>query len=314
MAMPADVCKNQMCNGTNPMSCRSATTRVTAAGPQLYWRRGVQEAALAVHGGAGGLHEAEHRGSARHQPIWDYFLDVQRDMADEGWGAIEYGSVGHASGQVVGGPAKPLQYFLPTIFAEVMTTCSKGSGLAGDSDPFASDITWGCYAKNDSPRAFNGVVTVTAIDFASGEEAAISTVAASMPAGVGQTMHFGIAGVPNATSAILRAMVKDGTGAEVSSNLVPMIEPHRFAIANASVQFSIKEAANEDGSIDIVMTSGKVAVYVTFTTLTQGRFSDNVFLMKPGTKAIQFLPIAGYFVRSELASSLRVEHLASYIL
>jgi len=207
-----------------------------------------------------------------------------------------------------------LQYFLPTIFADVMATCGKGSGLAGDGDPFASDIPWGCYVKNDSPRAFNGVVTVTAIDFASGEEAAVSTVAVSMPAGVGQTMHFGIAGVPNATSAMLRATVKDGTGAEVSSNLVPLTEPHRFAVANASVQFSINEAANEDGSIDIVVTSDKVAVYVTFTTLAQGRFSDNVFLMKPGTKTIQFLPIAGYFVRSELASSLRVEHLASYIL
>ena len=187
---------------------------------------------------------------------------------------------------------------------------SYDSSLDGDSSG-ASNIT-ACYVKNDSPRAFTGEVTVTAIDFASGDEVEIATVPVAMPAGVGQIQYFPIAGVPNGTTAMLHTTVKQGAGSLVSSNFVPMTEPYKFALAEANVRFSIKEAANDDGSIDIVVTSDKVAIYVTFTTIAQGRFSDNVFVMKPGTKTIRFLPIAGYFVREQLTSSLRVEHLASY--
>ena len=53
----------------------------------------------------------------------------------------------------------------------------------------------------------------------------------------------------------------------------------------------------------------QVALFVTFTTLAQGRFSDNGFMVTPATaKTIEFIPFAG-FSFEELRSSLRMEHL-----
>jgi beta-mannosidase len=51
---------------------------------------------------------------------------------------------------------------------------------------------------------------------------------------------------------------------------------------------------------------------VTLTTLAQGRFSDNAFCMTPGTITIDFIPFAGFDL-TELKSSLRVEHAATYM-
>jgi hypothetical protein len=74
----------------------------------------------------------------------------------------------------------------------------------------------------------------------------------------------------------------------------------------------VSTSANADGSVDIAVTTDKTAIYVTFTTLAQGRFSDNAFVMTPGTQTIQFLPIKG-FAMAELTASLRVEHTATYM-
>ena len=53
----------------------------------------------------------------------------------------------------------------------------------------------------------------------------------------------------------------------------------------------------------------QVALFVTFTTLAQGRFSDNAFMLAPNApKVVRFVPFAG-FSPDELRNSLRVEHL-----
>lgn len=68
-------------------------------------------------------------------------------------------------------------------------------------------------------------------------------------------------------------------------------------------------AANTDGTIDIVVkATGGVALYVVLTTLAQGRFSDNAFMVAHGTQAVQFIP-HGPNELALLRSSLRVEHL-----
>ena len=52
-----------------------------------------------------------------------------------------------------------------------------------------------------------------------------------------------------------------------------------MALSKANVQFKTATEANvADGSVDITLTTDKVAVYVTLTTLADGRFSDNAFL------------------------------------
>ena len=70
-------------------------------------------------------------------------------------------------------------------------------------------------------------------------------------------------------------------------------------------------AAGSDGSVDVTVTTDRFALFVTLTTLAQGRFSDNAFVMLPGKKTLKFFPFKG-FVLAELKSTLRVEHTATY--
>ena len=217
-----------------------------------------------------------------------------------GWGSIEYGTVGWTDGQVLGGRWKPLQYWYKSaIFAEVVATCG------GDSS------TPQCYVNNDRIRRFEGSVVVTSIDFASGKETVVKTVQLDMDAGVGVTHRFGLGVAVSAKETMLHAVVRDSYGVEVSTNFIPFTEPKNFDLPKPQVHFTVAPTANPDGTIDITVTADKVVVYLTFTTLAQGRFSDNAFVMLPGVHTIQFLPIQG-FVMAELTSSLRAEHVASY--
>lgn len=64
-----------------------------------------------------------------------------------------------------------------------------------------------------------------------------------------------------------------------SDNLIPLTAPAKMALSKANVQFKTATEVNvADGSVDITLTTDKVAVYVTLTTLADGRFSDNAFL------------------------------------
>ena len=205
-------------------------------------------------------------------------------------------------GQVLGGRWKPLHYwYRSAIFSDVVATCG--------GDPAAPQ----CYVNNDLPRRFKGSVTVSSIDFASGRERTVKVVQLDMGAGVGVTHRFDLGAAVDGTKALLHAVVKDSAGTVVNNNYIPFTEPKHFVLPKTTVQFTVASAANADGSINIVITVDKgVALYLTFTTLAQGRFSDNAFVMLPGTRTIQFLPIRG-FKMAELVSSLRAEHAASYV-
>jgi beta-mannosidase len=64
-----------------------------------------------------------------------------------------------------------------------------------------------------------------------------------------------------------------------------------------------------------VTADGGAALFVTLTTLAQGRFSDNAFLLPPGDAAavtIDFLPF-GPLDADALATTLRVEHFGLYM-
>ena len=75
------------------------------------------------------------------------------------------------------------------------------------------------------------------------------------------------------------------------------------------VSTTVASKANADGSVDVtVVTKGGPALYVVLTSLAQGRFSDNAFLLR-GSTTIKFLPFGGPADISTLSTSLRVEHL-----
>ena len=62
-------------------------------------------------------------------------------------------------------------------------------------------------------------------------------------------------------------------------------------------------------------TSTATAIYVWLSTLEQGRFSDNAFVLLPGaTKTVKFLSFDETGISAvALEASLRVEHLGMYL-
>ena len=67
-----------------------------------------------------------------------------------------------------------------------------------------------------------------------------------------------------------------------------------------------------DGSVPVTLTTDATALFVTLTTLAQGRFSDNAFCMPPGTTTVRYMPFFDTDYDA-LVSSLRIEHAAAYM-
>ena len=71
----------------------------------------------------------------------------------------------------------------------------------------------------------------------------------------------------------------------------------------------------QSGSIGVTVTSTATAMYVWLSTVEQGRFSDNAFVLLPGvTKTVRFLSFDETGTSATaLKASLRVEHLGMYL-
>ena len=101
----------------------------------------------------------------------------------------------------------------------------------------------------------------------------------------------------------------------MSEHMVQLAKPMDMRVPAAKVSFKVAPKANADGTIDIAVTSDKVALWVTLTTLAQGRFSDNAFFLPAATKTVQFVPFSPSTAADDLAvlqASLRVEDFSMY--
>jgi hypothetical protein len=105
--------------------------------------------------------------------------------------------------------------------------------------------------------------------------------------------------------------VRAGGGA-ASFNEILLAPPKDLVLPKASVTATVAPSPKADGTIDIVLDATATALYVTLTTLAQGRFSDNAFALVPGQTNLSFIPI-GVLDRAVLEKSLRVEHLADHL-
>lgn len=228
-----------------------------------------------------------------------------------GWGSIEYASP--EPGQVVGGRWKPLHYFLKSsVFADVIATCGTNAN---------------CYVKNDTPMPFSGVVTLNVVHLTTGQTKTLQTAKVTLEAGAGITQWFcaeatGEAGCTpwntllpslncNATGSdcIIDISVSDAKGNEISNNVLALTVPKNLALPQTHVTFNV--SANSNGGADITLQSNAVAVYTILTTTAQGRFSDNVLLLLPGSTVVTFIPYGSLDIAT-LKSTLRVEHVQLY--
>lgn len=173
-----------------------------------------------------------------------------------------------------------------------------------------------CYVKNDSPHPFKGSVRVSSVKFATGVSTAVKHLALDMPAGAGTTQWFPLGTSVSGASEMLMVVVADSSGVVQSTNPVGFAYPKNMALPNATVTFTVgvqEEGVDSAAAVPIVLHADQFALYVTLTTLAQGRFDDNAFVMMPGPRIVLFHPFEG-FAAAELVSSLRVEHAAAYAL
>ena len=227
-----------------------------------------------------------------------------------GWGSVEYGTP--VAGQVLGGRWKPLHYlYRRSVFTDVMAACGAGGA---------------CYVKNDAAgEPFVGQVELATLEFATGELAVLSTISVQLAAGPGVSERFHIGASIDGTTHMLIATcyrLCDGghsssescgtTAPALSVNEILLAPPKQLMLPLAMIDFVVASTPNPDGSVDIRLTASATALYVTLTTLAQGRFSDNAFAMQPGNLTVTFLPNAPLSLPT-LAKTLRVEHLQQHL-
>lgn len=198
-----------------------------------------------------------------------------------------------------------------------------------------------CYVKNDAPVPFSGKVHYESFEFATGKSKMKGDVPLSLPvsavcsmlsiavsriilsqslmpsdvvvgqAGAGVKKLFTI-GEVDGTSEILMVTVTDESGKVISSNPVPYAAPKDMKLPKTEVTAQVASTANSDGSVNVDVTSDGFALYVTLTTLAQGYFSYNAFVMTgKSTVRVTFIPVEGFDVAD--LKSLRVEHAATYM-
>lgn len=226
-----------------------------------------------------------------------------------GWGSVEYGTP--VKGQVIGGRWKPLHHWLTNfLFQSLFASCS------ADNEPK-------CVIKNDDPYPASGVFYVTMLRFSDGKQTEIQSSSFSIGSGAGASMWLCALDTPNhdgncqSWDAILKKggcdtvsdciiLTEIKSESTVIRNFVPLTTPEKMKLPDPGISWEV------DGkSGDITLKSAATAAFVTLTTQAQGRFSDNTFIMTPGTKKVQFL----WFDKEDidtLRSTLRVEHAQMY--
>jgi len=219
-----------------------------------------------------------------------------------GWGSIEYASP--VAGGVLGGRWKPTHYMYAShLFSDLLLICGDNSN---------------CVLKNDNFSPFAGSVTVSKLELATGLSTVVySNPAVSLPAGPGQALWFSTGAAPiDGHDFVLTGQVVAASGELVTDAFFPLLPPANWTSlpASPSVAFSVAEADNADGSVNVTVTSDAVAAFVTLTTLAQGRFSDNAFLLPPGARTVRFLPWGDAQAAGDaLRATLRLDHLAAAV-
>jgi hypothetical protein len=237
-----------------------------------------------------------------------------------GWGSVEYGTVGFTPGQVEGGRWKPLHYWLRRFsFTNALVAVSSFAQLVVRSD--------------DAFAPLAGAAAVSLVHFATGATTALAAVNVSLPRGGGATRwscvdpRVDVLAAPCPGWPALLAPVgcaadgsdcaalvelRDASGRLVAENFAFFAAPYALALPRARVAFAVG-APDADGTVPVTLSADATALFVTLTTLAQGRFADNALpVVRAGNTTVNFIPWAS-FDAALFASSLRVEHLAGYL-
>jgi len=212
-----------------------------------------------------------------------------------GWGSVEYGS--DVQGQVLGGRWKPLHYWLKnSIFTDVTAACGRGGA---------------CYVRNDMTSAVAPHVTMRLVNL-DGSTSEVFSATVKLAAGPGAVEWLQIPEF-NAADHVLEITITDQSHGLMCHNVQLFDVPKRLNTRRSTLSFEIAETSNADGSVDIVVHSDQVALFVTLTTLEHGRFSDNAMLVVPPSRHVKFIPFRPNANLALLRETLRIEDTSAYL-
>ena len=249
-----------------------------------------------------------------------------------GWGSLEYAhSRGQTQGQVRGGRWKPLHYwFESSLFQDIFVTCGK-AGV--------------CYVRNDDPMRGlqGGHVVLELMSVVTGERKGAPMVRPmSLPAGPGAMNWFCAAALGQApdcptwphvletagcagdrSDCILNSTVIDSSGRGLVSNpsllaapvvMLPKLPPVSLNATVGPRVSPVPIAGHSNPPILVTVTATAPALFVTLSTLAQGRFSRNAFFTTGGSETVEFYPIATEGDQySILKASLKVQSFTTHI-
>ena len=226
--------------------------------------------------------------------------------ASGGWGTIEYGT-SEVVGQVEGGRWKPAHYWLKDyLFTDRIIAC--GQGRAGDAQL--------CFLRNDVYAGVVGSIYIYAIDITnSAITPHFMLEGVELASGPGAIQWFDIPAVTNPNTTVLKAAFIDSVTLEtIARNTILFITPQFLTLSPVQLSVRVSSSINADASVDVYIAKKAdtpAAVWVTLTTLAQGRFSDNSFVMAEEEVLVQFIPF-GPLDTVLLRKSLRVETANDY--
>jgi len=191
------------------------------------------------------------------------------------------------------------------------------------------------FVRNDDAFApLAGTATVSLVHLATGAATALAPRGVSLARGAGATLwacldaRVDVLAAPcpgwaallppagcaaDGSDCVALVELRDAGGRLVAENFALLAAPFALRLPAATVTAAVARAPSADGSFVVTLSASAPALFVTLTTLAQGRFSDNALpLVRAGETTVAFLPWEG-FDRDELEGSLRVEHLGVYL-
>jgi beta-mannosidase len=199
-------------------------------------------------------------------------------------------------------------WFMNHMFVDVMSAC----GYVGRSHNFV------CYVSNArSDSSFDGTLTLSAIDLVSGSTSVWASLPVTVAPGPGALSWVSPnATLPNASTTLLYASLTSSNGTDFDGHVVHLTAPSNLVVKRAALSATTAPQPNADGSVNIVVTSDAVALFVTLTCAAPGRFSDNAFLLLPSQpRTLLWVPFVPGNITADFAlvnASLRVEDHSAY--
>ena len=238
-----------------------------------------------------------------------------------------------------------------SAYTDVYAGCGVATGgrsavvIAADAESIGK-LAPLCYFRNDSPWPFSGTVAVSLVSLASGKSKQLTVISAEIGGGGGTASVFcpngeallgstassattcgnwttllsAVGCEPNTCYLDVRVeagMSRDGLLYAHNEQLLAAPFQLQLPRIKLSVHVHTPAVASDNSSVAVEVKADNtgVAAFVWLSTLAEGRFEPNGFMLAEGSKTIEFVPFGtpSHELVGLLQASVRVEHLAEHL-